>query len=87
MLSLASAGSELSQMVDPADYLKAVRKEQPKLFLLSAGGNDFLGDIRPFVRPDRAPFPDTPAGYIKQQPYRALLEKLRGWLRKSLPRC
>lgn len=82
VLSLASAGSELGQMIDPADYLKAVRKEQPKLFLLSAGGNDFLGDIRPFVRPDRAPFPDTPAGYIKQPQYRALLEKLRGWLQE-----
>ena len=82
LLSLASGGSELRQMVAPADYAKAVKAEQPKLFLLSAGGNDFLGDIRRFVRPDRAPFPDTPAGYLLQQPFGALLEQLRGWLQE-----
>lgn len=82
VLSLASGGSKLGQMVDPADFLKAVRTEQPKLFLLSAGGNDFLADIRRFVRPDVAPFPDTPGGYIKMEPFRKLLEEIRSNLQK-----
>ena len=82
MLSLASGGSELRQMIEPADYLKAVTNEQPKMFLLSAGGNDFRGDIRRFVRPDRAPFPDSPAGYIKQAQFTGLLEDLREWLQQ-----
>lgn len=82
VLSLASGGSELCQMTCPKDYLTAVRTERPKLFLLSAGGNDFLEDIRRFVRPDRPPFPDAPDGYIKTAPFNRLLGQIRGWLRQ-----
>jgi lysophospholipase L1-like esterase len=49
VLSLARAKDTLFQMVTPGEYLDAVISEKPKYFLLSAGGNDMLGDIKPFL--------------------------------------
>jgi len=82
--SLASGGAELRQMVDPADYAVAVKAVKPSVFLLSAGGNDFLGDIRPFLIPWK-PKPGNRDTLFHAQDYISpafpkLIQQLRAWL-------
>lgn len=84
VFSLASGGATLEQMLKPKDYLQAVNDEKPSVFLLSAGGNDFLGDIRPFLLPWKPKRGATsteydPKDYISAE-FDALLVRLRGWL-------
>lgn len=51
VLSLASAGATLADMMQPKAYLQAIEEERPSTFLLSAGGNDFFGRIDSVLLP------------------------------------
>jgi endonuclease/exonuclease/phosphatase family metal-dependent hydrolase len=44
ILSLGAGGDTLANMVGEPEYLEAVEEEKPDAFLLSAGGNDLLGE-------------------------------------------
>ncbi|MEL6864721.1 MAG: SGNH/GDSL hydrolase family protein [Bacteroidota bacterium] len=44
--SLGYGGDWLSNMFHEMEYLRAIRKEKPQVFLISGGGNDLLGDNR-----------------------------------------
>lgn len=79
VLALARAGDELRQMVNPGEYLQVVKSEQPRYFLLSAGGNDFLGDIRPLLKLPQNPGSLDPVDYLSPR-FPQLLEQLRQWL-------
>lgn len=46
ILSLDSAGDEITQMADQRDYLVALAETRAQVLLLSAGGNDLLGEGR-----------------------------------------
>lgn len=44
ILSLGGAGDKLTDILTRNEYLKAIEDNQPHVFLLSAGGNDLLGE-------------------------------------------
>ncbi|MDP3293375.1 MAG: SGNH/GDSL hydrolase family protein [Nevskia sp.] len=84
VFSLASGGTTLEQMLKPKDYLQAVIDEKPSVFLLSAGGNDFLGNIKPYLVPwTPKPGPTSseydPRDFVSAQ-FATLLVTLKGWL-------
>lgn len=43
--SLGAAGDELQQMYKSKEYLEVIKSEEADIFLLSGGGNDFLGPL------------------------------------------
>lgn len=79
VLSLARAGDELRDMVDPGEYLLAIDMEKPKYFLVSAGGNDFLGNIGKFLQKPDAADAEVVSAYI-QPSFDALLAEMGEWL-------
>ena len=50
--TLGAGGDELSEMFKEAEYLPTLQQEQPRFFLLSGGGNDFLGKSFKYVLKD-----------------------------------
>lgn len=42
--SIAGGGDELRHMFRTAEYIEIIKRENPAFFLISAGGNDFLGN-------------------------------------------
>jgi hypothetical protein len=46
ILCLSAAGDHLANMIARAEYVDAIRQEQPEFFLFSGGGNDLVGDGR-----------------------------------------
>ena len=83
VLSLASAGATLDDMIKAGDHVRAVREEKPEVFLLSAGGNDFFGEIKDLLTAWK-PKPGTggeykPDDYISDK-FNTLLGRLRSQL-------
>lgn len=44
VLSLDAAGDKVIKMAQKQEFVQAISKEKPKVFLLSGGGNDFVGE-------------------------------------------
>lgn len=49
--SLGTPGDTLWEMMEDREYITAIEKEDPDVFLISGGGNDLLDDIAPVLPP------------------------------------
>lgn len=87
ILSLGAAGDTLGAILERREYMEAIASERPSAFLLSAGGNDVLGDgrLERFIDVGRGPRPedhlndafDTMLANVINQ-YRTLLDEVVG---------
>lgn len=83
MLALARAGGTFQEMIEQNEYAPAVAEEQPKYFLLSAGGNDFLGDVHDYLRIPPKGKDGTAKEYLADT-FWTLLRQLDTWLRRAI---
>lgn len=81
VFSLGAAGDHLSNMINAAEYVEAIRREQPEFFLISGGGNDLVGGrnlaqvLHPFASGRR------PDEYLNPQ-FDAFVEQIRANYRR-----
>ena len=75
ILSLGAAGDTVRNMFYEGEYLKAIRDENPRIFLLSGGGNDILGEqFRGFLQDEFDPGEpgENPERFLKDKFYAEL---------------
>ncbi|MGH1365344.1 MAG: SGNH/GDSL hydrolase family protein [Calditrichia bacterium] len=74
--SLGAAGDTIIDMVNIAEYVTIIERTQPRFFLLSAGGNDVIGDEFPEHIKDYSAG-EPPENLIKRERLNHSLAKLR----------
>ncbi|HUR31985.1 MAG TPA: SGNH/GDSL hydrolase family protein, partial [Saprospiraceae bacterium] len=82
--SYAEAGDTMENYMKKREYLKGIREENPKFFLISGGGNDILGkQFKDFLKYPPAAGDNTPRRFLNDK-FDAKLKDLKKWYSEML---
>jgi hypothetical protein len=86
VFDLSAAGDELRQMLKQDDFVDAIVDEKPQFFMLSGGGNDFLGEeyFKDFLNPWTPGAPGKRTDRFIRQSFSAKLDKIKRDLARVL---